>query len=74
MACERCRKRNKPFDLFNKENYVEKSVRDERYDTCLGCERLIKATKTCKECGCFMNRKTWLKDASCPLGKWESSQ
>ena len=26
----------------------------------------------CKECGCFMNRKTWLKDASCPIGKWDA--
>jgi hypothetical protein len=70
MACERCRKRDRVIDLLDKKNYVHRSIRNERYDTCLGCERLIQLTKTCLECGCFMNKKTWLKDASCPLGKW----
>jgi len=70
--CRSCRKRNKPIDLFNKNNYTELDIRDARYDICLGCDRLFKPTSTCKECGCFMNRKTWLKDASCPLGKWDS--
>lgn len=68
--CRSCRKRNTPIDLFNKNNYVDMNTRDARYDICLGCDRLIKSTKTCKECLCFMNRKTWLKDAQCPLGKW----
>jgi rRNA maturation endonuclease Nob1 len=73
MACAECRKRNRPTDLFNKENYVDREIRDGRYDICLGCDRLFKPTKTCKECGCFMNRKTWLKDASCPISKWDVS-
>ena len=42
-----------------------------RLDICLGCDRLIKSTKQCKECGCFMNIKTQLPHASCPLGKWD---
>lgn len=70
MACAECRKRNKPIDLFNKNNYIDSETRDGRYDICLGCDRLFKPTKTCLECGCFMNRKTWLKDAECPLDKW----
>lgn len=73
MPCAECRKRNKPIDLFNKKNYVNGEIRDGRYDICLVCDRLFKPTKTCKECNCFMNRKTWLKDASCPIGKWDVS-
>ena len=71
-GCSSCRKRNKPIDLLNKNNYTEPEIRDARYDICLGCDRLFKPTSTCKECGCFMNRKTWLKDASCPIGKWDA--
>jgi len=37
---------------------------------CLSCEHLIQLTKTCKKCGCFMELKTKLQDAVCPLGKW----
>lgn len=74
MACERCRKRDRVIDLLDKKNYVHRPIRNERYDICLGCERLINLTKTCLECGCFMNKKTWLKDAECPLGKWELSE
>ena len=70
MACAECRKRNRPTDLFNKENYVDREIRDGRYDICLGCDRLFKPTKTCKECGCFMKMKVKLKHASCPIGQW----
>lgn len=59
-----------PADLFNADNYTDKKTRISRFDTCKGCERLFKPTKSCKECGCFMALKTWLKDATCPLGKW----
>jgi len=45
-------------------------MRNKRVDVCDGCERLTPITKTCKECGCFMSMKTWLKDAECPLDKW----
>lgn len=59
-----------PFDLLNSKNYTTEDIRNARYETCLGCEKLFKPTRTCKECGCFMVMKTWLKDATCPLGKW----
>jgi RNA polymerase-binding transcription factor DksA len=59
-----------PADLLHSENYTTKEVRDERYAICKECPRLISITRTCKECGCFMALKTWLKDASCPLDKW----
>jgi hypothetical protein len=59
-----------PFDLLNKNNYIEKTESDKRMDICLSCPELIKLTQTCKECGCFMKAKTRLAEASCPIGKW----
>lgn len=59
-----------PFDLLSSSNYTTRDTRDARLGVCKGCERLFKPTRTCRECGCFMAAKTWLKDASCPLGKW----
>ena len=59
-----------PIDLLNKNNYIEKVESEKRMQTCLGCEHLIKLTHQCKKCGCLMNLKTKLKDATCPIGKW----
>lgn len=59
-----------PVDLLDSENYTNKNIRNERMDICKGCDRLFKPTRQCKECGCFMALKTWLKNADCPLGKW----
>tara|TARA_B110000285_G_C15008635_1_gene555237 strand:- start:206 stop:460 length:255 start_codon:yes stop_codon:yes gene_type:complete len=61
----------RPWDLVNpKTEYVSKDVAQERYDICKACPQLIKATKQCKECGCFMKVKTTLAHAECPLHKW----
>lgn len=59
-----------PLDLLFSENYTSKEERDSRLSICKNCDRLWKPTRTCKECGCFMGLKTWLKDATCPLHKW----
>jgi len=61
----------RPWDIFNK-NIEKISVEEQkkRLDICHGCDRLIKATTQCKECGCLMNLKTSLPHAFCPLGKW----
>lgn len=56
-----------PFDLLSSDNYTTKQERDRRYAICKGCEHLFKPTASCKECGCFMALKTWLKDATCAL-------
>lgn len=61
-----------PFDLLDNNNYTSKNIRDTRLDICKSCDRLFKPTATCKECGCFMAMKTWLKNAHCPLHKWEA--
>lgn len=61
----------RPWDLINPNiGHVDKDVRDYRYNLCLNCPSLIKATKTCKKCGCFMSEKTKLPHATCPIGKW----
>lgn len=59
------------LDLFNPN--AEKSKEEDsnaRYDICKSCPELIKLTKQCKKCGCFMVAKTKLENATCPIGKW----
>ena len=61
----------RPWDLVNPEQpRADDDLADKRLDICLGCDRLIKVTKQCKECGCFMALKVKLQGAVCPLGKW----
>lgn len=63
----------RPWDLFNKNiGRVETDVAAERFDICLGCPELTKKTNQCKQCGCFMELKTKLPNAYCPLGKWHA--
>jgi hypothetical protein len=59
-----------PFDLLNSNNYTNREVRDSRYEICKSCEHFFNPIKMCRECGCNMPLKTWLKEASCPIGKW----
>lgn len=61
----------RPWDMLNPN--IEKISEEEskkRLDICLSCEHLIKTTTQCKKCGCFMNLKTKLPHASCPINKW----
>lgn len=61
----------RPWDLINPETeWASDEVATERYDICKACPELIKLTKQCKKCGCFMAAKTKLEKATCPLGKW----
>ena len=60
-----------PLDLVNPNTeWAEESLSNERYSICKSCPELIKLTKQCKKCGCFMVAKTKLQLATCPLGKW----
>ena len=62
-----------PFSLLNMHNYLkDENVSSERMSICEQCEFLIKITKQCRKCGCMMSLKTKLKDASCPIGKWDA--
>ena len=61
----------RPWDLFNKNiGKVQDQIHEERMAICLQCPELIKLTKQCKKCGCFMALKTKLQVATCPQGKW----
>jgi hypothetical protein len=63
----------RPWDLFNKNlGRVSEEISEERLSICRECPEFIKATSQCKECGCIMNLKTKLPNASCPLGKWNT--
>jgi hypothetical protein len=61
----------RPWDLVNvNTEYIDDKTASDRYMICRACPELIKLTKQCKKCGCFMNVKTKLSMATCPLGKW----
>ena len=47
------------------------SIISKRLDICKGCEFLFKPTNSCKKCGCFMDAKTKIATARCPIGKWD---
>lgn len=47
-----------------------KKIAKERMLMCFECEKYIRATTQCKECGCVMLLKTLLAESSCPLNKW----
>lgn len=60
-----------PLDMVNPNNYVKDlNTSNKRFQICKECPELIKLTKTCKKCGCFMKAKTLLEAATCPIGKW----
>lgn len=59
-----------PWDLLDKEKYADEEDAEKRFAICKVCPELIKLTKQCKKCGCFMVAKTKLAAATCPLGKW----
>lgn len=60
-----------PMDLINPNSeWANEEVSSERYSICKECPELVKLTKQCKKCGCFMAAKTKLQAATCPLGKW----
>jgi hypothetical protein len=61
----------RPWDLFNKNiGRVEGEIAEARLEICKTCPKYVKLTHQCTECGCIMNAKTKLPNASCPLGKW----
>jgi hypothetical protein len=62
----------RPWDLLNKNlEKVGSEVSEQRLAICKECPEFIKLTSQCKECGCIMNLKTKLPNASCPLKKWD---
>jgi hypothetical protein len=61
----------RPWDVINPNTpKVTEEVANNRMTICRECPELIKATSQCKQCGCFMNAKTKIEAATCPLKKW----
>lgn len=44
-------------------------VIDKRLATCKSCEYFTRLRR-CKQCGCFMDAKTKIEIAKCPIDKW----
>lgn len=61
----------KNSNFFGIDLFVPDHVQNERYNICLGCEHFYSLLKNCKICGCVMPLKTKLKQASCPIKKWD---
>jgi Family of unknown function (DUF6171) len=53
---------------------VSEEIEKSRYEICKACPHLIKMTKQCNKCGCFMPGKVKLKKAACPIGKWSQDE
>lgn len=61
----------RPWDMFNKNmERVMPVIQQKRLDICKACPEFIRFTHQCKKCGCLMDAKTKLADATCPLNKW----
>jgi len=61
----------KPWDILNPNTeYLEIEESEKRLDICRKCEHFFTPTNQCKLCGCFMNLKTKMKHAYCPVNKW----
>jgi hypothetical protein len=61
----------RPWDLFNKNiQKVTKIEQQSRMAICKECPFFISITQQCTKCGCFMQAKTLLPDAECPVHKW----
>lgn len=61
----------RPWDMVNPAaEMASDEEANARYSVCKECPELIKLTKQCKKCGCFMAAKTKLQMATCPIGKW----
>ena len=62
-----------PMDLINPNTeWASEEKSNSRFEICKACPELIKLTKQCKKCMCFMNLKCALVFAFCPENKLEA--
>lgn len=60
-----------PLDALNPNTKkTSNEIANKRYNICLSCPQLIKLTKQCKKCGCFMTYKVKLESSKCPINNW----
>lgn len=50
---------------------VPPDIRENRLTICRGCDKFMPLTSQCSECGCYMNYKTQICAAECPIKKWD---
>ena len=61
----------RPWDALDPNTeWAKKETSDLRFNICLECPELIKLSKQCKQCGCFMPLKVKMKLSECPIKKW----
>lgn len=51
--------------------FTPEEIQKQRLDMCGVCE-FYKELNRCSKCGCIMPIKVKIKNARCPIGKWES--
>lgn len=62
---------SRPWHLLDPKQLIsDTKIVENRMSICEGCPHLMKMTKQCEKCGCFMVAKTKLKNAECPIGLW----
>lgn len=58
----------RPWDVLNPNApKVSEDIESTRMSLCMDCPELIRSTKQCRQCGCFMNMKVKLENATCPI-------
>jgi len=50
--------------------FVPDEVKKSRMSMCRSCPFFSKSDIRCKHCGCYLETKTSLKAAKCPINKW----
>ena len=50
------------------------NVSQERLKICSTCPYYENMIGRCQKCGCFMEFKTLMMEASCPIGKWKDNK
>lgn len=59
------------LDLFDpSQPRSNKDLMEQRLAICNECPWLNKTFMKCRKCGCFMQLKSTLLQAKCPLGHW----
>ena len=60
----------RPWDVLNPNiQKVSGEIKRHRLDLCESCDEFL-PTRQCGKCLCFMDLKTQLPHAECPVGKW----
>jgi len=52
------------------EVFVSEEIKQSRLELCYSCSHYEEDSKRCRACGCFLDYKTSVKSATCPIMKW----